>query len=148
MESIYQVFEDSAKRSLEKRSLIYLGKGYTYAQLLDSVERVASALSNLGIRKGQNVLLFLPNCPQWVIAWLALQKVGAVTVPITPFYGPSDLEYIADDCGAETIFCLDTNFGYVHRVAERTRITRVIVTTMVEVLPMWKQLAAKLLDKV
>jgi long-chain acyl-CoA synthetase len=148
MESIYQVFEDSAKKASNLRSLVYLGKDYTYAQLLDTVERVASALTELGVRKGQKVLLFMPNCPQWVIAWLALQKIGAVVIPITPYYGPTDLEYIANDSGAETIFCLDTNFGYVLRVLSATKLKRVIVTSMVEALPPWKQILGRLLNKV
>lgn len=148
MQSIYHVFEDSAKKAFGLRSLVYLGKEYTYAQLLDTVERVASGLVELGIRKGQHVLLFMPNCPQWVIAWLALQKVGAVVIPITPYYGPGDLEYIANDSGAETIFCLDTNFGYVLRVLSATRLKRVIVTTMVETLPRWKQILGRMLNKV
>jgi long-chain acyl-CoA synthetase len=148
MESIYHVFEHSAKEASNARGLVYLGKSYTYAQLLDSVERVASALTELGLRQGQNVLLFMPNCPQWVTTWLALQKIGAVAVPITPYYGPGDLEYIANDCDAETIFCLDTNFGYVLRVLPATRLKRVIVTTMVESLPLWKQMLGRLLNKV
>jgi long-chain acyl-CoA synthetase len=148
MESIYHVFEESAKKVPTSRSLVYLGKDYTYAQLLDIVERVASGLAELGLRQGQKVLLFIPNCPQWVIAWLALQKIGAVAIPITPYYGPSDLEYIANDSGAEMIFCLDTNFGYVLRVLSKTRLKRVIVTTMVETLPAWKQVIGRMLDKV
>jgi long-chain acyl-CoA synthetase len=114
----------------------------------DAVDRLAAALVELQIYKGDKAILFLPNLPQWIIAWLALQKIGVVAVPITPLYAPSDLKYIANDSGAETIFCLDTNFGYVARVLPETKLKRVIVTTMVEVLPLWKRLLGKALNKV
>jgi long-chain acyl-CoA synthetase len=148
MASIYHVFESKAKQAPVKTSLVYLGKEYTFARLLNTIDCVAGALSNLGLKKGDRAILYLPNCPQWVIAWFALQKVGAVAVPVTPYYGPGDLEYIANDSGAEIIFCLDTNFGYVTRALSGTKLKRVIVTTMVEVLPLWKRVLGKALNKV
>lgn len=148
MESIYHVFESIAKKFPTKKCLIYLGKEYSYTQLAGAVDRVAASLVRLGMQKGDKAILFLPNIPQWVIAWLALQKIGVVAIPITPFYGPGDLEYIANDSGAETIFCLDTNFGYVTRILSETNLKRVIVTTMIELLPWWKQVIGRALDKV
>ena len=84
MESSYHVFESKAKQVPAKTSLVYLGKEYTFAQLLDTIDRVASALSDLGVKKGDTAILFISNCPQWVVGWFALQKIGAVAVPITP----------------------------------------------------------------
>jgi long-chain acyl-CoA synthetase len=148
MESIYHAFASTAQRAPDQTALAYLGKQYTYAQLLDLIDRLANALSDLGIKKGDTVILFIPNCPQWVMIWFALQKVGAVAVPITPYYGPRDLRYIAEDSGAETIVCLDTNFGYVTRELSATNVKRVIVTTMIDVLPLWKRVIGRALNKV
>ena len=148
MEAIYQVFENTARQFPDQTALVYLGKKYTYAQLLDLIERLADALSDLGIKKGDTAILFLPNCPQWVIAWFCLQKLGAVAVPITPYYGPRDLRYIANDSGAEMVVCLDTNFGYVTRELAATHVKRVIVTTLVDVLPLWKRVLGRALNKV
>jgi long-chain acyl-CoA synthetase len=148
MEAIYQVFENTARHVPDQTALVYLGKKYTYAQLLDMIDRVAGALADLGIAKGDTAILFLPNCPQWVMTWFALQKVGAVAVPITPYYGPRDLRYIAEDSGAETIVCLDTNFGYVSRELSATNVKRAIVTSLVDVLPLWKRLLGRALNKV
>jgi long-chain acyl-CoA synthetase len=148
LESIYPFFENTAKKFPTKPALIYLGSTYTYAQLETLVNRAASSLAALGIQPGDKAIIFLPNLPQWTVAWLALQKIGAVAIPITPIYAPSDLQYIANDSGAETIFCLDTNFGYVSRVLAETKLQRVIVTTMVEFLPLWKRLLGKALNRV
>ena len=148
MDSIYHVFDNVAKQFGNKTCLIYLGKQYTYAQLEQSVANVAASLAAAGMKRGDKAIIFLPNLPQWIIAWLALQKMGAIAVPVTPFYAPTDLQYIANDSGAETIFCLDTNFGYVTRILSETNLKRVIVTTIIEVLPLWKRLLGKALNKV
>ncbi|MEP7290081.1 MAG: class I adenylate-forming enzyme family protein [Chloroflexota bacterium] len=148
MESIYQVFESRAKKVPDKISLVYLGNEYTYSQLLDMIQQVAHALSNLGLVRGQTAIIFLPNCPQWIVVWFALQLLDVVPVPITPYYGPSDLEFIANDSGAETIFCLDTNFGYVSRIRSHTNLKHVIVTSLVELLPQWKQILGRILNRV
>jgi len=148
MESIYSIFGKSAKTNAEKTCLIYLGQELKYAELSEAIDRVAASVAVLGIKPGARAILYLPNLPQWIMTWFALQKIGAIPVPITPAYGPSDLEYIANDCGAEMIFCLDTNFGYVTRVRSKTRLKHVIVTTVVETLPLWKQWLGRALDKV
>lgn len=148
MDSIYPVFEKAVKQNSAKTSLLYLGRTYTYAELEQVASRVAGGLAVAGLRKGDRAILFLPNLPQWVIAWLALQKMGVQAVPITPFYAPSDLKYIANDSGAKAIFSLDTNFGYVTRVLSDTSLRHVIVTNVVDVLPLWKRVLGKALNRV
>ena len=96
-------------------------------------------MHRLGVSKGDKAILYLSNCPQWVIAWFALLRIGAVAIPISPIYTPLDLKYMANDSGAETIFCLDTNFGYVTQVLPETGLKRVIVTNIADPLPWWKK---------
>lgn len=146
-ELISVAFAGTARRFADKSALIYLGSDYSYAQLARWVDNLAASLHDLGLSQGDKAILYLPNLPQWVIAFLALQRIGAVAVPITPFYTPSDLQYIANDCGAETVFCMDTNFGYVTRTLADTSLKRVIVTTMTELLPVWKRFMARALDR-
>ena len=141
-------FKRTAGQFPNKTCLIYLGSKFTYSQMETMVENLACSLLKMGVRQEDRVMIYLPNLPQWVVAWFALQRIGATAVPITPYYVPYDLKYIVNDCGAETIFCLDTNFGYVTRVLSETNLKRVIVTTMVELLPLWKQIAGKMLNKV
>ena len=101
--SVYQAFTDMAERYGSKTALIYLGEKFSYAKLKELSERVASAFLTLGINQGDRVILYIANCPQWVVTWLGLQKIGAVAVPVTPIYTVHDLEYIATDSGARVI---------------------------------------------
>ena len=146
--SIYEQFEKVSRDFMEKPALIYLGKTYHFSELHQATLNLAAGLHRLGVSKGDKAILYLPNCPQWVIAWLALLRLGVVAIPISPIYTPIDLKYMANDSGAETIFCLDTNFGYVSRVLPETGLKRVIVTNIAEDLPWWKWLIGRGLNKI
>jgi len=137
---IYEQFEKVCRDFSERPSLVYLGKTYTYSQLHELVQGLAASLHRLGLTKGDKAILYLPNSPQWVMAWLALLRIGAISIPISPIYTPVDLKYMANDSGSETIFCLDTNFGYVTQVLPETKLKRMVVANMAELLPWWKRL--------
>lgn len=146
--SPYEAFENTAKKCSGKPALFFLGEKYTYSQLKDLAERFAGGLYRLDIRRGDKVIIYLSNTPQWIIAWLALQRIGAVAVPITPVYTPYDLVHIANDSRAETIMCLDTNFGYVTQALPKTGLKKIIVTNIVELMPWWKRSVARVFDRV
>ncbi|MEW6375284.1 MAG: AMP-binding protein [Thermodesulfobacteriota bacterium] len=146
--SIYKQFEKVSRIYPEKSALVYLGMKYNFSQLREATESLAASLHRLGVAKGDKAVLYLSNCPQWVMAWLALLRIGAMAVPISPIYTPTDLKYMANDSGAETIFCLDTNFGYVTQVLPETKLKRVIVTNLAELLPWWKWMIGRGFNKI
>jgi len=146
--SIYEQFERVCRDFSEKPALIYLGKSWRFSQLKETVETLSANLLKMGITGGDRVILYLSNTPQWVISWLALLRIGAISIPISPIYTPMDLKYMANDSGAETIFCLDTNFGYVLQVLPETGLKRVIVTNIAELLPWWKRWIGLSLNKI
>jgi long-chain acyl-CoA synthetase len=100
----------------------------------------------MGLKAGQKIIIYIPNSIQWVVAWLGIQKIGGICVPITPIYTPHDLTYIANDSGAEAIVCADTNFGYVTSVLLETQLKKVIVTKMADLMPWWKRAFGYLFD--
>jgi long-chain acyl-CoA synthetase len=144
--SIYHNFEATAERRGDHTAVSYLGTRYSYNRIRNLSDRLAAALTDMGVTAGQKVMLYIPNSIQWVIAWLGIQKIGAVCVPITPIYTPHDLEYIAGDSEAETIICADTNFGYVTSVLSTTGLKRVIVSNVADLLPGWKRYFGLLFD--
>ncbi len=147
-QSIYSVFAATAERRADHTALVYLGTSFSYRRLRELAEGFAAALVRLGVAPGQRVMLYIPNSVQWVAAWLGIQRLGAVTVPITPIYTPHDIIYIANDSGAETIVCADTNFGYVTAALPQTGLKRVIVAGMADLLPWWKRAFGALFDVV
>ncbi|MCX8205208.1 MAG: AMP-binding protein [Candidatus Nezhaarchaeota archaeon] len=143
--SIYNTFNEAVERAPDKTALIYLGKRFSYLQLKDLVEKLTYSLNELGVKRA---VIYLPHCPQWVIAWLALMRIGAVAIPITPIYTARDVKYIVNDSSADAIFCTDINFRYVAQVLPETALKVVVVTSVVELLPWWKRYIGKALGRV
>jgi len=144
--NIFSAFKAVVERRGNHPAVIYLGTRYTYRKLEAMADSFAAGLLDNGFKSGQQVIIYVPNSIQWVVAWLGIQRAGGVCVPITPIYMPQDLEYIASDSGAEAIVCADTNFGYVKKVLPVTNIRMVVVTKMAELLPVWKRAFGLLFD--
>ncbi len=141
-------FDRMSERYPDRTAIVYLGESFSYARLRNLSERFAGALSSLGVKKGDRVMVYIPNCVQWVIAFLAIQKMGAVLVPVSPIYTSFEIEYMIKDAGVETVICADTNFGYIKEVMDKTGLKRVIVTNLADLLPRWKRYMGKLFDRV
>ncbi len=75
--TIFQRFEQSVNNNPRKTALVYLGTSFSYKQLYELVTRFATSLHDLGIRKGNKVILYAPNSAPWVVAWLGIMRVGA-----------------------------------------------------------------------
>lgn len=147
-QNVYLSFAELARKSPNKPALFYLGTPYTYKKLRDLVDTFAQSLENLGVSSGESMLIYLPNSVQWVISWLASIRMGVVAVPIAPVYTPRDVEYIANDSGVKTVVCMDKNFGYVKEVINKTSIRHVIVTELLDSLPLYKRVFGRLSGKI
>jgi len=147
-QNIYDAFATASAKFMNKTAVIYLGTRFSYNRIMKLAENFAASLYNQGIREGERVIIYIPNCVQWIVAWLGIQRIGAVAVPITPIYTAYDLLYIANDSGARSIVCADINYGYVKQVLPETGLKKVIVTRLTDLLPWWKRLFGWAFDKV
>ncbi|KEO85084.1 long-chain-fatty-acid--CoA ligase [Tumebacillus flagellatus] len=93
----------SAEKFPAVTAIQFQGIEMTYAQLDAAVDAFAAGLHNLGLRKGSKVAILLGNCPQFVIAYYAIARIGAVSVPINPLYTPGELQFILSDAGVEGV---------------------------------------------
>lgn len=141
-------FERMCEKYPDTPAIIYLGTSFSYAKMRRLIDRFATALYDLGVRDNDRVMIYIPNCPQFFVAYLGAQQIGAIPVPIAPIYTPSEITYLINDSGAETILCQDTNFGYVREVLTKTSLKRIIVTNLVDLLPWWKRVIGELFDKI
>ncbi len=111
-----------------------VGGTYTYQQLNAAVNRFANALAQLGVRKGERVALMLPNSPQFVIAFFAAMKLGAIVVNNNPTYTARELRHQLEDSGAETIVILNLFWPRLNEIQAETPVKRVIVTHVFDTL--------------
>jgi long-chain acyl-CoA synthetase len=107
-ESIYDYFKSSSDKFSNKTALMYKEnnkyKNISYAQLRNSVDSLAVNLQTLGINKGDKVAIYSYNRPEWVIADLAILKLGAIVVPIYHVLSPFYVKYILNDAQVKLLF--------------------------------------------
>ncbi len=132
---VFQFLTDTARTYPDQTATQFFGKRITYRELEEKTNRFANALSQLGVRKGDRVLVMLPNIPQCVIAYYGALKIGAVVVMTNPLYVERELEVQANDCGAEVIVALDLFFPRIEPVVPRTSLKHVILTSVRDALP-------------
>ena len=95
--SLWMNLQISAMRFPNKLALVFMGQQWTYSQLQHQAEAIASALSKMGVQKGDRVVLDMQNCPQLVITHFAILRLDAVVVPVNPMNRMEELKhYILD----------------------------------------------------
>lgn len=133
-----QFLLDAAHDFPERDAIIFMGKHINYKDLLENSYRMANALLELGVKKGDRVAIMLPNLPQAVIAYYGALFIGAIVVQVNPLYTKRELLHQLNDSGAETIICVDLVFPKVQEVKADTSLKRVIVTRIQDYLPVPK----------
>ncbi|MEM8827322.1 MAG: AMP-binding protein, partial [Pseudomonadota bacterium] len=143
------MFARTAARVGDRPFIHFLGRSFTYAEIADQIERAAEGFRRLGVERGVSVGLFLPNCPQYVIAYYAVMRAGGTVVNFSPLYSPDELEHQARDAGVRIMVCLDLQllFPAIAEVQRRGALDTLIVGNLPEVLPRLKGLAYRLLKR-
>jgi acyl-CoA synthetase (AMP-forming)/AMP-acid ligase II len=119
----------------EKIALSFYGRDITYKDLNGMIDKMAWGLVDLGVKKGDRVAIHMENCPQFVIAYFATHRAGAIVVPVNPMFKQAELEYEINDAGAETLIGLDHLYPDVEKVRNRTPLKNVILTSLRDYLP-------------
>ena len=113
----------------------FYGAGLSYSRIAELVDRFAGALHDLGVRQGDRVAIMLPNMPQFLIAFYATLRLGAVAVPTNPLYKERELSFQLADSGAETLIVLDRLYSTARRALPVTSVRRVICAGVQDFLP-------------
>lgn len=114
---------------------LLLDGNLTYKELNGAVDRFASGLQKMGIKKGDRVAIMLPNCPQFIIAAYATWRIGAIVVCCNPLYMPREIEYLINDSGACAFIVMSSLYERVKGIRQNTCLEKVIVTNIKEYFP-------------
>jgi long-chain acyl-CoA synthetase len=129
---MWSLLEESARNHPDSPAVTFpvapMAKTLTYRQLKDEAERFARALRSLGIGKGDRVGLVLPNSPQYVVAFYALQRLGAVPVGNNPLYTQREMTHQLRDAGIDTLIVLDRLYPLIGAIRDEVGLKQVIVT--------------------
>jgi long-chain acyl-CoA synthetase len=138
-----KLLEESATAFPNQPAIIFGGRlgskvmdsSLTYGQFNDAVNRFAAAMQALGVKKGDRVAMFMPNCPQLVISYFGALRAGAIAVPCNFLYTATEIQNQLNDSGAEIIVSLSTFYKMVDSVRENTKLRHIVVANIKEYFP-------------
>jgi long-chain acyl-CoA synthetase len=125
---LQEILRKTAKEHARKAAVVYQDRQLTYADLDELSDKCAMALASLDVRKGDRVAVYLPNIPQFIIAYYGILKIGAVVTTISPLHREREVEHQLNDSGAETAVTLDSLYPIVAKVRDRTLLKNVVTT--------------------
>lgn len=132
---LFQLLENSAEKYPDRACTIFKGAVISYKEMNAITDHIAAALVAMGVKKGDRVGIFMPNTPQFVMAYFGILKAGGVVVATNPLYTPSEIEYQANDSGVEIMFVMTNFYKTIKAAQPKTKIKKLIVTNIKETLP-------------
>ncbi|ABL88592.1 AMP-dependent synthetase and ligase [Pyrobaculum islandicum DSM 4184] len=114
---------------------IYFGNKVPYKTVGEHSDRVAAALKEWGIGKGDVVALYMPNTPVFPIVYYGALKLGAVVTPMNPMYTPREVAWQAKDAGARVLFTVDVLYKNVEEAVKMYQLEKVVVAEITEYMP-------------
>ncbi|MDE2452313.1 MAG: AMP-binding protein, partial [Burkholderiales bacterium] len=126
--SVFYNLEVAARRFPTKAAIHFLGASTTYSELLQEVERMAGFLqTECGVGRGDRVAVFSQNCPQFIVAYLAIMRADAVLVPVNAMLLHDELQHIIADSGSVAAFVAQELLGRMAPLLGNTSLRHLIV---------------------
>ncbi len=132
---LHDILRQTSQLYPTRTAITYSNTSISYAELDSISDRLASALSAIGVRKGNKVALFLPNIPQFVIAFYGILKTGATVTAISPLHKEREVQHQLSDSETETIVTIESLHQILESVWSKTKLKRAIITTPDEFVP-------------
>ena len=104
---LFRFLQDAAEKYPDRACTLLRGQAVSFGEMNEVTDRLASALTNLGIQRGDRVGIFMPNTPQFVMAFYAILKAGGVVVASNPLYTTAELARQMDDSGMKAMFVME-----------------------------------------
>lgn len=142
-----EYLEKTVKNFGDRDALIFQGYSITFTELNDMANRMASALKDFGIQKGDSVAILLPNLIPTVAANYAILKLGGIVVMNNPLYSDRELEHQFNDSNAKVLITLDLLGNRMIDLRPKTGIKEIIITSIGDYLPFPKSLLFPLVAK-
>lgn len=133
--TVHGMLKISAEKYPDSVCTIFNGAHISYKEMDALTDRMAAVLASLGIKKGDRVGIFMPNTPQFVIAYFGILKAGGVVVATNPLYSAREIEHQANDAGIEVMLVMSNFYNTIKKAQPNTKIRKIVVTNIKEYLP-------------
>ena len=142
--SLSHLIDDAVREVPHKVALEFFGATTTYAELGSQIDRAAEGLRLAGVQAGDRVALILPNCPQHIIAFYAILRLGAIVVEHNPLYTGAELRHMFEDHGAKAAIVWDKISGHITGLPADIRPAHIYAVNLIKAMPALTRAALKL----
>ncbi|MGX5697207.1 long-chain-fatty-acid--CoA ligase [Agromyces soli] len=142
--SLYELIRASVETYPRNVALEFFERTTTYAELGEQIERAAEGLRLLGVQKGDPVAIVLPNCPQHIVAFYAVLRLGAIVVEHNPLYTPRELRHQFEDHGARVVIAWTKVVETLQAFPDDLKLAHIVSVDPTEAMPFGTRFALRL----
>lgn len=128
--TMFEAVELIATKYPNKVAFDFMGKSTTYKRLVDEVHACAKSLKTLGVREGDKVTIAMPNCPQAIFMFYAVNLIGAIANMIHPLSAEKEIEFYLNESESITAITLDQFYHKFEKIRARTTIVNIIIASI------------------
>lgn len=132
--SMFEAVEQIAKQYPANVAFDFMGKPTTYKELVSNIETCAKALKTIGIRQGDKVTIAMPNCPQAIYLFYAVNLVGGIANMIHPLSAEKEIEFYLNESDSVTAITLDQFYHKFEHIRKNTKVVNIIIASIKDAL--------------
>jgi len=133
--NLYKFLDNTTKEFGGRTAIWFLKNRISYKKFKEIADRFATALVNLGVKKGDVVAIMMPNFPQFLFSFYGILKAGGIVTACSVLHTEHELAYQLNDSGAEVIVAHDSQFEKIKNIKDRTRLRHIIITNVLDYSP-------------
>ncbi len=134
--NIFKLLDNTAEEFSSKTAIWFMKNKISYKKTKDITDRLATALVDLGVKKGDAVAIMIPNFPQFIFSFYGILKAGGVVTACSVLHTEHELAYQLNDSGAEIIIAWDSQLDKINKIKDRTKLRHIIITNVFDYGPM------------
>lgn len=143
--SLYKILEDSILKHQKNISYNYYGTKRTYKEFSDEIDKCARAFRKLGVKNKDIVSICMPNTPEAIISFYALNKIGAVANMIHPLSAENELKYFLNISKSKYIVAIDISFNKINHIVKETSLKKCIIVSAKDSMPLYMKIGYEII---
>ena len=135
--SLYELLKQTANNHIDNISYNYYGTKKTYKEFLKQIDDCAKSFKQLGIKHNDTVSICMPNTPEAIISFYALNKIGAIANMIHPLSAETEIKYFVNMSKSKYIITIDIAFNKINHIFNETKLKNVILVSVGDSMPLY-----------
>ena len=128
--SMYDMVAHAAEQNPNQIAFDFMGRSTTYRKMIQEIDRCARALKTIGVREGDKVTIAMPNCPQAIFLFYAVNLVGGIANMIHPLSAEKEIEFYLNESESYSVITLDQFYNKFEAVRQNTKVVNIIIASV------------------